>query len=146
MKTVLAKYSMQDLIKSGYQGPVLVPVLDDLEGVPYGEVMAEIKLKRNPGNHKRFFAFVKQTFAMQDVFNEPTDIERWRRHLLLIAGHVEEHISPKTGEVAFVIKSINWDELDELEFKPIFNSVINGFIKWYGKGLTELQINSILEY
>ena len=36
MKTVLAKYSMQDLIKSGYQGPVMVSVLDDLEGVPYG--------------------------------------------------------------------------------------------------------------
>ena len=113
--------------------------------MPYGEVMADIKLKRNPGNHKRFFAFVKQTIAMQDVF-EDTEKERWRRHLLLIAGHVEEHISPKTGDVAFVIKSINWDELDELEFKPIFNSVINAFIKWYGKDLTELQINSILEY
>lgn len=144
MKTVLRKLTEAEA--RGYNGPVFAPVADDCESIPYGEVMAELRKNRNTGNHNRFFAFVKTTFAMQDVFNEPTDMDRWRKHLLLIAGHVDEHISPKTGHVGYVIRSIAWEELDEIEFKPLFNSVINSFLKWYGKELNDIQINSILEY
>lgn len=141
MKTILLKTTMEQA--KDYQGVIFIPALDDVDNVPFGEVMADIKKNRNPGNHRRFFRFVNHTFDMQDVYD---DKDIWRRHLLLNAGHVEEHISPKTGDVGYVIKSINWDELDEIEFKPIFSSVVNAFIKWYGQDLNELQINSILEY
>ncbi len=141
VKTVLLKTHSSNL--SGYDGPVFLPVMNDMENTPDGEVMADIKKNRNPGNHKRFFAFVKQTFDLQDVYDNK---EIWRRHLLLNAGHVEEHISPKTGATGYVIKSINWDQLDEIEFRETFTSVVNAFIKWYGHDLNEIQINSILEY
>lgn len=141
MKTILRKLTVEEA--KAYQGPVFAPVMDDCESIPYGELMADLKKNRNPGNHRRFFSFRNATFEMQDVYDDP---EVWRRHLLLNAGHVEEHISPKTGEVGYVIKSIAWDELDELEFKPIFLSVVNAFLKWYGEDLNEIQINSILEF
>jgi len=142
MKTVLLKTRYEDIPK-GYSGPVFLPVMDDCGKVPMGEVMVNIMAKRNHGNHRRFFAFRNTTFAMQDVYDND---EVWRRHLLLNAGHVEEHISPKTGKVGYVIKSIKWDELDEIEFKAIFSSVVNAFLKWYGEDLNEIQINTILEF
>lgn len=46
MKTVLHKMTMQDAIKLGYQGVVLVPVEDDLDGIPFGEVNAEVKANK----------------------------------------------------------------------------------------------------
>ena len=141
MKTILRKLTQEEA--KAYQGPVFAPVMDDCESIPYGEVMAELKKNRNPGNHRRFFSFRNATFDMQDIYDDP---EVWRRHLLLNAGHVEEHISPKTGDVGYVIKSIAWDELDEIEFKEIFGSVVNAFLKWYGEDLDEIQINSILEF
>ena len=147
MKTVLEKMRYQDVPKD-YQGAVLLPVMDDCDNVPYGEVMADIKAKRNPGNHRRFFAFRNTTFMMQDVYDHEIESNKeiWRKQLLLNAGHVDEIISPKTGKVGYVVKTINWDEMDETEFKPIFLSVVNAFIKWYGHDLNDLQINSILEF
>lgn len=144
MKTVLIKLTAEQA--RAYHGTVFAPVDDDCDGIPYGEVIAELKKNRNTGNHRRFFRFVNATFELQDIFNEQTDIDRWRKHLLLIAGHVDEHISPKTGHVGYVIRSIAWEELDEIEFRPLFNSVINSFLKWYGKDLNDIQINTILEY
>lgn len=140
MKTIFLK---TNVLPEGYTGPYFLPVLDDCDKVPMGEVMVDIKSKRNPGNHKRFFAFRNTTFEMQNIYD---DKEVWRRHLLLNAGFVEEHISPKTGDVGYVIKSIEWDQLDEIEFKETFLSVINAFIRWYGQELDEIQINSILEF
>jgi len=144
MKTVWVKLTPEQARE--YTGPVFAPMNDDCDNIPYGEIMAELKKNRNTGNHNRFFAFVKTTFDMQDTFEDQSDIERWRRHLLLMAGHVDEHISPKTGQVGYVIRSISWEELDEIEFRPLFNSVVNAFLKWYGKDLDDIQINSILEY
>ena len=147
MKTVLLKMRYQDVPKD-YQGSVMLPVMDDSDKVPMGEVMADIKSKRNPGNHKRFFAFRNTTFLMQDVYDHEIkhNEEIWRKQLLLNAGHVDEIISPKSGKVGYVVKTINWDEMDEIEFKEIFSSVVNAFLKWYGHDLDEIQINSILEF
>ena len=146
MKTVLLKTTMKKMRVNNYDGPVLVPVMDDADKIPFGELVADIKKNRNPGNHKRFFAFVSQTFAMQDQFNEPTDADRWYKQLLLMAGQVDEVISPRTGQVGYMIKSISWDKMEEIEFKQVFNSVLNAFIKYYGNDLNDIQINSILEY
>ncbi len=141
MKTIFAKLTPEEA--RAYQGPVFAPVMDDCDSVPYGEVMVDIKKNRNPGNHKRFFSFRNTTFEMQNIYD---DKEVWRKHVCCKGCHVEEQISHKTGKVGYVIKSIDWDELDELEFKPIFTSVINAFFKWYGEDLTDEQIDSILEY
>ena len=124
-----------------YQGVVFAPVMDDMESVPFGEVMVEIKKNRNPLNHKRFFAFIKQSFDMQDEFE---DIEVWRKYICMKAGFFDEIVTKKG--VQYWPQSISWDKLDEIEFKEMFKRVTNAFIRYYGQGLDEVQLNSILEY
>lgn len=126
----------------GYSGPVLLPVMDDMSGWPDGEHMAEIKRDRNPGNHRRYFAFIKQSFDMQDHYD---NMEIWRKVLQLKAGHYDLAVTEK-GKNLYLPRTINWDELDETEFKTLFNEVVNAFIRDYGQDLNELQINSILEF
>lgn len=133
---------MQDAVKLGYQGIVFVPVMDDAEKIPYGEVMADIHKNRSTGNHRRFFAFIKMSFDMQDHYEEP---EIWRKVIQMKAGFFDEVVTEK-GEALYLPQSIAWDKLDEIEFKDLFSRVINAFIKYYGNGLNTIQINSILEF
>ena len=142
MKSVFQKATLQQLKDVGYEGPVLVPVMDDLAKVPSGEVMVDIHKKRNPGNHKRYFAFVNQSFDMQEHYD---DIEVWRKVLQLKAGFFDEVIGDK-GNVIYLPRSIEWSKLDEIEFKDLFNRVVNAFIRDFGDKLDDIQINSILEF
>lgn len=140
MKSVYLKINASQL--TAYQGPVLVPVMDDCEKVPYGEVVVEIKRNRNPKNHRRFFAFVKQAFDMQDHYDEQ---EVFRKVLQLKAGFFDLVVSEK-GQNVYLPKSVAWDQLDEIEFKELFTRVVNAFIRDFGGRLNDIQINSILEY
>lgn len=140
MKTVLLKLTPEQA--KGYHGPVFAPVDDDCEGIPYGEVMADIKKNRNPGNHRRFFAFMRQAFAMQEFYDEP---EVFRKVLQLKAGFFDEVITDK-GKPVYLPRSIAWDELDEIEFKELFTKVVNAFMRDFGDRLNDIQINSILEF
>lgn len=142
MKSVFNKMTMQEAIKAGYQGSILVPVMDDAEKIPYGEVIVEVHKKRSVGNHKRFFAFIGMSFDMQDHYDES---EIWRKVIQMKAGFFDEVITEK-GEILYLPQSIAWDKLDEIEFKDLFSRVVNAFIKYYGNGLNSIQINSILEF
>ena len=142
MKTALSKQRIEDLVNSGYKGPVLVPVMDDLDSLPYGECMADIHKNRNPGNHRRFFAFINQAFDMQEHYEEQ---EVFRKVLQLKAGFFDEVIGDK-GNIIYLPRSIAWDKLDETEFKELFTKVVNAFIRDFGDKLNEIQINSIIEF
>lgn len=139
MKTVLHKCKLSDI--PDYAGPVLLPVDSDLEDIPYGQVMVELKKSRNPGNHRRFFAFVKNSFDMQDEFDS---IEVWRKYITMKAGFFDEVVTEKG--VMYWPQSIAWEKMDEIEFRDMFNKVINAFIRYYGKNLDQSQINAILEF
>ena len=141
MKTVLQKVKIRDLIKAGYDGPVLVPESDDISELPL-TMMAELHKNRSPGNHRRYFAFCKVSFDMQEHYD---DIEVWRKVLQLKAGFYDEVISEK-GKVVFLPKSIAWDKLDEIEFKDLFNRMTNAFLKDFGDKLNDMQINTIIGF
>lgn len=142
MKIVMVKHPMEALIKVNYQGAVLIPVDDDLKGVPDYMVMAEIKMKRNPGNHRRFFAFIKTTFDMQDEFD---NIDVWRKYIQMKGGFFDEIITG-AGKVMYWPRSVSWDKLDEIEFKELFGKVFNAFMKYYGQQLSQEQLDTLLEY
>lgn len=118
-----------------------MPLEDDISELP-NEMMAELHKNRNPGNHKRFFAFVKISFDMQDDFDS---IEVWRKYITMKAGFFDEVVTGE-GKLLYWPQSIAWDKMDEIEFKDMFQKVVNAFLKYYGNGLTELQINSIVEF
>ena len=140
MKAAMVKLSSDQL--RAYSGVALVPVDNDLDGIPFEEVMVEIHVKRNPKNHRRYFSFVRQAFSMQEDFEEE---EIFRKYIQMKAGHYDAVVTPK-GETMYWPKSIDWSKLEEPEFKKLFNEVVNAFIRYYGKKLDEHQINAILEY
>ncbi len=139
MKLVLVKVSK---LPPGYTGPILLPMDSDLSGIPDGEIMADLRKNRNVKNHRRFFAFINMSFDMQDQY-ETMDI--WRRVLQMKAGHFDEVITEK-GKLLYLPKSIAWDELDEIEFRPLFTEIVNAFIRDFGHNLNDLQINSVVEF
>jgi hypothetical protein len=139
MKTVMMRLHTSEL--NGYQGYVLAPMIED-DQLPEGEMVVDIKKNRNAKNHRRFFAFVKATFDMQDHYDS---IENWRKILQMRAGHYDPVVTEKGGTV-YMPRSINWDELDETEFRPLFNDVINAFTSVYGERLTENQWNQVLGF
>jgi len=139
MKLVLIKVAK---LPPGYTGPILLPMDNDLSGIPDGEIIADLRKNRNVKNHRRFFAFIKMSFDMQDTY-ETIDI--WRRVLQMKAGHFDEVVTEK-GKLLYLPKSIAWDELDEIEFRPLFTEIVNAFIRDFGHNLNDLQINSVVEF
>lgn len=139
MKLILIKTSK---LPPGYTGPILLPMDNDLSGIPDGEIMADLRKNRNVKNHRRFFAFIKMTFDMQDTFDS---MEVWRKYITMKAGFFDEVINAE-GKVLYWPQSISWDELDEIKFKDLFTQVVNAFLKYYGQDLDDMQINSIVEF
>ena len=133
----MLKTSMEKL--GPYSGAVFLPLESDCESFPDGEYIVELKKNRNVKNHRRYFTFMKLSFSMQDEFDEP---EIWRKYLQMKAGFFDEIVTKKG--IQYWPRSISWDELDEIEFKKLFNQVVNAFLKYYGTGLDDIQINTIV--
>lgn len=100
------------------------------------------KRKRNPKNHRRYFAFIKQAFDMQERF---TNIEVFRKYLQCAAGHYDEAIDSK-GRMIFMPRSIEWSNLDETEFKPLFDQVVKAFADEFGSELDAEQFNNVVGF
>lgn len=115
--------------------------------IPHGAlVQVEYIKTRNYGNHKRFFAMVRICFNMQEHFDNE---EVFRKHLLMIGGHFDEVIVPnrKGGTIVqYWPKSIEFSEMDEIEFNKLFSACITGFISRYGNGMEESDLLKIIEF
>jgi len=116
------------------RGGALFPVDDKdrerLRRVGQGEIVGfEHKKARNWKNHRRYFRFVEETFAMQDEFaNEKV----WRKYLQCLAGHYDLNVLTN-GKTFYVPRSIAWAELEEPDFQELFGQCVDAFIDWYEK-------------
>ena len=111
------------------------------------DAMVECIKGRNYRNLKRFFELRNVTFDIQDCFECP---EIWRKHLIMLGGHFETVIIPdkKGGEpiVQYWPKSINFEEMEELEFQELFSRCVTAFLSRYGQGMTEQDFLKVLEF
>jgi len=126
----------------------LVPVDEDtsdyLAKIERGEhVVLKASSVRNVGNHRRYFKFIALTFDIQDHFD---DREIWRKYVQIMAGHCDFVTSPKNGQIMPIPKSIAWADLDEEDFKQLFNRAVNAFLDRFGKGLTKDDFMKALEF
>lgn len=128
--------------------------------------------KRNYENHKRFMAFRDVTFGMQDSFHND---EVWRQQLLLMAGHFELVLTPlpekwklvlnylnnylkgpnsvkvieiieKSFKTQYMVKSMSYEKMDEIEFNEMFDRAIDGFIKYYGNGISKDDFLRVIQF
>jgi hypothetical protein len=99
-------------------------------------------LPRNYGNHKRFFAFIKTAFQIQDHFD---NIENFRKWIQLKAGLWDSFEVPN-GNTVFIPKSIAFDSLDEIEFQKLFSDCIDVFCNHWGERITKEQLEAIVDF
>lgn len=109
--------------------------------IPFGErVMVEYTKGRDYVNHKRFFAFIKQTFAMQEFYD---DMDIYRKWLTMKAGYFDTAVTP-AGVTLFLPQSIAFEKMEESEFRELFSKCINVFIKELGNGISRDELDQIV--
>jgi len=109
---------------------------------PQQIITADIKQTRSYPQLKRFMSFVNCTFDMQDHFDT---VEAYRYWLTMKAGYFDTIVAPN-GNVMFKARSISFEEMEEQEFVKMFSAAINVFLKELGKGLTEKQVMTAIDY
>jgi len=128
----------------------------DLEPIPHDEKTVEWMVKRKPGeifsfevknarnyeNHKRFFSFIDQTFDMQEHFENK---EIYRKWITMKCGHFDTIVTPK-GDTIFAAKSIAFERMEEEEFKELFSSAIDVFLRELGKDVSEHELMKVINY
>lgn len=101
-----------------------------LEQIRLGDVVAiDVRKDRNPGFHRKFFAMLRETFEMQDVYD--TD-RQWRAVVTCGAGYCtwsrDEH-----GNLVAVPDSISFDSMDETEFGELYRDAVRYIDRTYVK-------------
>ena len=137
----MTKVCMARVPIPGYDLPLYAPMdAEDAKALGgQAEIIFDFKKKRSAANHKRYFKFIGIAFDMQDSYDSK---EIFRKVIQLEAGHFDTAVT-EGGKSVYLARSIKWDELDEVEFKKLFNEVVNAFIKVYAHKLSDHQINQI---
>lgn len=98
--------------------------------MPLNEIFEiEYIKKRNVKFHKKFFALLKLAYENQSDYRF---IEDMRRDLLIVSGNYDEKVCKITGEIYKKAHSINFSNMDELQFSEVYTSVKNIICKWLG--------------
>lgn len=84
-------------------------------------VKCKVTMPRNLEFHRKFFAMIRETFDLQDTFD---NIEHWRAVCLTGAGHCD-FVPGRNGEMVAIPKSIAFSKLDETEFTVLYDKVID---------------------
>ena len=141
---------MKELFKKTEQGliPASEEAMDLFNKIPTNELcQVEYIKKRNYKNLQRFMKFINVAFDMQDFYDNKT---QFRKSVQMIGGHYEELIIiGRKGEestVQFIPKSINFEEMDELKFQPLFKRCVTGYLNRYGTGMTEQEFMRIIAF
>ena len=84
----------------------------------------EATKNRNYANLKRYFAFIRVAFDMQNRYD---DIDIFRTVMQMGAGYFTTAISPK-GVTLFIPDSISFNNIEEEDFKVLFKKVLNYYL------------------
>lgn len=116
---------------------------DILKKIPQGKsIKVKYSFPRNYENHKRFFAFIKTTFDIQDSFD---NIKHYRSWVIMKSGYCETAVAPN-GQVMFFPESISFDNMDEDKFKDLFSKSVDAFISVWGSRITKEKLLSVIEF
>ena len=81
--------------------------------------------ERTIGRHKRGFAFLKATFALQDYFESEKIYREW---LTIKAGYYDLYVAPDSGLTQFKAKSWSFAKMGEKEFTKLIEDMITAFL------------------
>lgn len=91
-----------------------------VRGMEVGEtVRFTWKKPRSPKFHSLFFAMIGNLFDTQEQFQDPKQLRGW----LLVGGGHCDFVPGPNGRMAAMPKSIDWESLDDIEFKDVVDAV-----------------------
>lgn len=99
-------------------------------------------LPRNYGNHRRFFAFIKKTFEIQNHFD---NIDKYRAWIIMKSGYCITAIAPN-GVTFFLPESLAFDKMDEVTFKDMFSKSIDAFLSVWGDRISREELLRIVDF
>ena len=108
-----------------FNHPILVP--DDADAIEYAQTAKEgqlfvidLKVQRNPQQHKLFFALLKFVVNQSDKY---TSVEELLVSLKIATGRVKTIIG-HDGKTYFVPESISFASMDQVKFRRFFEASI----------------------
>lgn len=100
-----------------------------------GQYAVEIKTTRNPGFHRKMFAFLNFCFEHWSAENaglkfadEATQFDTFRRHLTVLAGFREVSYTID-GRARVEAKSLAYANMDDEEFSRCYHAMVNAALK-----------------
>jgi len=101
-------------------------------------VNIEVWKPRNIVNHRKFFALLNRTIYLLPEgpeYEKLRNIEYLRKELMILIGNVDTHVTMK-GEMILIPKSINFQQMDDVEFNRIYFLCTQAIINTYLKHIT----------
>jgi len=109
----------------------------------HGQVIClDYSFPRNYENHKRFFAFLKVTFDIQNHFDNMNHYRKW---IIMKSGNYTIITAPN-GYQIFDADSIAFDKMDEDKFREVFSDCIDAFLSVWGDRITKDELLKIISY
>lgn len=123
---------------------MLAPAYDSdykaVKAIPEGDILTiDISLERNPKFHRKFFALVKLLYEHlpEEVTDKYPDPETFRRQYLFYRCGVTEEIEDWQGGRHIVPKSISWGAMDEVEFREVYERIMNIMVREFLPDITD---------
>lgn len=118
-----------------------------------GQYTVEIKQARNPGFHRKMFAFLGFCFehwsaenAGLEFADEATQFDTFRRNLTVLAGFREVSYTID-GRMRVEAKSLAHGKMEDDEFERCYHAMINAAIEHVFKGCDREQTwNRLIEF
>ena len=116
---------------------------ETIKAMKHGQVVkVKYSLPRNYENHKRFFAFLKITFDMQDHFDS---IHHYRKWLIMKSGNYTTIQAPN-GYTIFDCDSIAFHKMDEARFRDVFSHCIDAFLSVWGDRISREELEGVVDF
>lgn len=122
----------------------LIPMYDsDLEAKQklklHKSYVCEISEVRNPKLHKKFMGLIRVVFENQSQFTNEKEL---RKQLLIQAGFYYE-ARDENGVKYPEAMSLSFEEMDEFEFRNVYNRVLDVIVISYNWSAEEIEENLI---
>lgn len=127
---------------NGYFRILYADDFEKLDAIRVGEeINAKISKKRNLRFHRKFFALLNIVAE-----NMPEHLERQfpttdsiLRELKMELGYYEEYVAT-SGLVYYVPKSIDFQSMDDLQFREFYNKAVNAVVRVFLPGADQEAI------
>lgn len=91
------------------------------------DLMVEVKMARNPGHHRKFFALLNLLWRRTECGEKYPSRNALRYALTMAAGYTEV-VPTRKGEV-LVPKSLAFESMDQTEFNELYDACVSLIIK-----------------